>query len=78
MKCTVSVTERINLGNFEYVEITAGVDFDTEEVSENPEAFARQQIDVLLRCHRRRAYQMLPEDSESFLAFHPALDNEEK
>lgn len=78
MKYTLSTTERINLGNFEFIEVTAGVEFgdeDAVDADRTPAEFGLNHLDVLLRAHRRRARQLLPEDDDkSFILDHPALE----
>lgn len=71
----VGVKERCNLGNFEFVEVTGEIEF-TEENTDgfDPGAYGRDALDALLLPHRRRAEHLLPEESESFLAEHPALE----
>lgn len=77
MKVTVSVTERVNLGNYEYVGVTAGVEFDDSETDGVPAAeFAAEQLDVLMDSHRRRALDLLPQTGESFMLYHPALEDQ--
>jgi hypothetical protein len=75
MKITLSVTERVNLGNFEFVEVSAGIEFKDDEATGEPAQYAAQQLDVLLLSHRRRAQSLLAEDSESFMNYHPALES---
>lgn len=74
MKFTLEIVERVNLSNFEYVEVHGSVEFDLDEAKGDPADFAQKQLDVLLLSHRRRALRMLPEDSESFMNYHPALE----
>lgn len=79
MKITLSVTERVNVGSYEFIEISGGVEFDEDEAFDNgvdAATYAKDQLDVLLRSHRRRALDVLPEESESFLTYHPALTQE--
>lgn len=74
MKYTLEVTERVNLGQYEYIEISGAVEFSTADVRSDPAEHAEAELDALLRCHRRRALALLPEDSESFMIIHPALE----
>lgn len=74
MLYTLHVTERVNLGNYEHVVISGSIQFDADEVEGELAAFAREQLDVLLLSHRRRAFSLLPENSESFMLDHPALE----
>lgn len=75
MKYALEIRERVNPGNYEYVEISGRVEFDDEDTAEqDPAEFGREQLDALLDSHRRRALQMLPDDSESFMIYHPALE----
>ncbi|MFJ1700373.1 hypothetical protein ACIOHC_35880 [Streptomyces sp. NPDC088252] len=76
MKFTLSTTERVNVGNYEFVEISAGIEFSEDEVPEGigPPKFARDKLDALLLSHRRRAEALVPEDSSSFITDHPALE----
>lgn len=74
-KFALSVTERVNVGNFEFIEVTGGVEFDDSDIDGDPTEFAAEQIDVLLLSHRRRASSLLPDGSESFMNYHPALES---
>lgn len=76
MKIQISVTERVNLGNFEFTEISGSVEFDDSEAGRDPAGFAQEQLDVLLLSHRRRAQELLSEDSDSFMNYHPALQED--
>jgi hypothetical protein len=75
VKFILSTTERINVGNYEFIELSATVEFTEAEADGHPETFGRQQLDVLLRSHRRRAQGLVPENVESFILEHPALEN---
>lgn len=75
MKYTVSVTERVNLGNFEFVELSASVEFTDDDADGKPAQFGARQLDNLLRSHRERALLLVPEDSASFMLDHPAMEN---
>lgn len=76
MNYSLSTTERVNLGNFEFVQIAGGVEFSDDEVPDgiSPAKHARNELDALLLPHRRRAEAMVPEDSNSFIPEHPALE----
>ncbi|MFD4858455.1 hypothetical protein [Streptomyces atratus] len=77
MKYTISTTERVNVGNYEFIELSAGIEFSEDEVPEGigSAKFARDKIDALLLSHRRRALAMVPEDASSFITDHPALES---
>lgn len=75
MKYTLTVVERYNLGNYEYAEASASVEFTDEDANGYPEVFGREQLDALLRSHRRRYERLVAEGVESFLLEHPALES---
>lgn len=77
MKYTVAVTERVNPGNYEFIEVSAGVEFteaDAQDAGLTPAEFGAEQLDALLLSHRRRAMELTPEDAPSFINDHPALE----
>lgn len=76
MKFTLTASERVNVGNYEWVEYSGGVEFNDDEIPEGitPAKYARDQLDSLLLSHRRRAEALVPEDSSSFITDHPALE----
>jgi hypothetical protein len=79
MKYTLEVTERVNLGNFEFVECKAGIEFtdeDAVDAGESPHDFGLRELDALLLSHRRRARSLVPEEADSFALVHPALEEQ--
>ncbi|MFH9606837.1 hypothetical protein [Streptomyces sp. NPDC017448] len=76
MKYRLATVERVNVGNYEYVEINGGVEFDTDDIPPGvtPAKFARDELDTLLNPHRRRALAFVPTDEASFITEHPALE----
>ncbi|MFE9834059.1 hypothetical protein ACFYP4_02750 [Streptomyces sp. NPDC005551] len=76
-KFSVSITERINLGRYEFMEVSGSVEFEDDDMGkgDTPETYGTRELDVLLRSHRRRAQGLVPEDIESFMLVHPALEN---
>lgn len=74
VKYLLESTERVNLGNYEFIELKAAVEFSSEEAVGDPTEFAQGELDAVLLPHRRRALSLLPEDSISFLLDHPALE----
>lgn len=77
MKYSLSTTERINVSNYEFIEVSAGVEFtdeDTLDAGESPSEFGLRELDALLDSHRRRAKSLVPEDGDSFVLDHPALE----
>lgn len=74
-KYTVSVTERVNLGSYEFMEVSASIEFTEDDADGDPAKFGASQLDNLLRSHRQRALQLVPEDSASFMLDHPAMEN---
>jgi hypothetical protein len=74
MKYRVGVTERYNLGNYEFAEITGEIEFTEEEADGDPAEYGLQQLDALLRPHRRRVERLVPEDGTSYVLDHPALE----
>ena len=76
MKYQLSVTERINAGNYEFIEVQGSVEFEEDETEgQDPSRFAHERLDVLLLSHRRRALALVPEDADSLILHHPALES---
>lgn len=74
MKITLEVIERINVGNYEFTELKAAIEFDSDEATGDPAVFGQEKLDALLLPHRRRALTLIPEDINSFMVDHPALE----
>lgn len=74
VKITLEIVERVNLGNYEFTELKAAVEFDSDEATGDPAVFGQEQLDSLLLPHRLRALTLIPEDVNSFMVDHPALE----
>lgn len=77
MKRTVGITERYNPGHYEFIEIRGQVEFEDGDLAadDDPESYALRCLDQLLEPHRRRAVELLPAESPSYLPYHPALES---
>lgn len=75
MKYHVGITERYNLGNYEFTEVAGSVEFTDEEAGGDPADFAMQALDDLLRTHRARVERLVPEGTTSYILDHPALED---
>ncbi|MFE6739781.1 hypothetical protein [Streptomyces tubercidicus] len=74
MKIALEIIERVNLGNYEFAELKASIEFDSDEATGDPAIFGQEKLDSLLLPHRRRALSLIPEDINSFMVDHPALE----